>query len=107
MIRGRDPCKILKGSKINLLQKLIAVATLLSVATFTHLYCCDWVTSPYTLDSTENGAGKLTLVRFSSNAGILGRSKESVSFDAIYGVALPLLMVGGAGYLAVATRRSE
>jgi hypothetical protein len=96
-----------KGSKMSFLQRVIAVATLLCVATFLHLFCCDWVSRPTSLDDTANGGGALTIVRFSSHAGIVGRSKESVSFDAICGVALPLLMVGAAGYLAVGARQSK
>lgn len=92
---------------MNGLQRTILVATLLGVAAFLHFFFCNWVFSPFTLDSTVNGGGILTIVRFGSNSGILARSQSSVSVDAIAGFAVPLLMVGGALYVAAGGRRSD
>jgi hypothetical protein len=78
-------------------QKIIAATTLLALSLFMHLFYCNWlVANPSTLDSTVNGGGNRTIVRFGSNSGILGRSRETVSMDALLGVAIPGLMVGAA-----------
>ncbi|QEG37129.1 hypothetical protein [Bythopirellula goksoeyrii] len=92
---------------MNVIQKIIGVTTLVCVAAFMHFFFCDWVSSPEALDSTVNGGGALTIVPFGSNSGILGRSVESVSLDAICGIAVPLLLVGSALYLAAGTRQGD
>jgi hypothetical protein len=91
---------------MNGLQRTIVVATLLGVATFLHFFLCDWVSSPLRLDSFETNVTR-TIVPLGPYAGIHARSSNSVTFDAIAGVAVPLLMVGGALYVAAGGRRSD
>lgn len=87
-------------------QKMIAVSTLVAVALFLHLFYCNWLLAhPYTLSSTVNGGGELTIVKFGSNSGILGRSRESVTVDALLGVAIPGLMLGAAFCLLAAPKK--
>ncbi len=92
---------------MNISQKIIGVTTLVCVAAFMHFFFCDWVSRPETLDSTVNGGGARTIVPFSSNSGILGRSVKTNSLDAICGITVPLLLAGGALYLAAGTRQCD
>ncbi|MES2790137.1 MAG: hypothetical protein V4719_10980 [Planctomycetota bacterium] len=88
-------------------QKIIAVSTLLAISLFMHLFYCNWrVANSLTLDSTVNGGGELTIVKFGSNSGILGRSRETVSIDALLGVAIPGLMIGTAFYVFAAPQKA-
>lgn len=92
---------------MNAAQKIVAGSTLLTISLFMHLFYCNWlIANPVTLDSTVNGGGALTIVKFGSNSGILGRSQETVSTDALLGVAIPGLMIGTAFYILAATKKS-
>jgi hypothetical protein len=92
---------------MNGLQRTITVATLLGVAVFLHLFFCNWVIRTSNSSPPDYSGGVLKIVSFGPYSGILGRSPSSVSFDAIAGVAVPLLMVGGALYVAAGGRRSD
>jgi hypothetical protein len=90
---------------MNGLQRTILVVTLLGVAAFLHFFLCDWVIRSIRMDpSATSSARARTIVPFSSDTGILARSPSSVT---IAGVAVPLLMVGGALYVAAGGRRSD
>lgn len=91
---------------MNAAQKIIAGSTLLGISLFMHLFYCNWlVANPSTLDSTVNGGGERTIVQFGSNSGILSRSRETVSSDALLGIAIPGLMIGAAFYIFSALGR--
>lgn len=93
---------------MNGLQRTILVVTLLGVAAFLHFFLCDWVIRSIRMDpSATSSARARTIVPFSSDTGILARSPSSVTIDAIAGVAVPLLMAGGALYVAAGGRRSD
>ncbi len=87
-------------------QKIIAAITLGGVSLFLHMFHCNWlIASSHTLTSTDNGGGHMTIVEFASNSGILGRSRETVSQDAVFGVAVPLLLIGTACFIVAAPRK--
>ncbi|TWT86139.1 hypothetical protein Mal64_38790 [Pseudobythopirellula maris] len=94
---------------MNNAQRLIAVVTLLTAGVFLHFFFCEWkINSGLTLDSSVNGYGKRTIVSLGSNTGVVFRphrpSPEPV--DAICGVAVPLMLTGGALFLAAGGRRA-
>lgn len=85
---------------MNNTQKIIAASTLVVVSLFLHMFHCDWlIDSSQTLSSTVNGGDAMTIMKFGSNSGILSRSRASVSYDALLGVAVPGLMIGTACYI--------
>ena len=87
-------------------QKIIAAITLGVVSLFLHLFHCNWLNaSSQTLSSTVNGGGEMTIVKFASNSGILSRSRETVSNDALFGVAVPVLLIGAACYILAAPKK--
>ena len=90
---------------MNRLQRIIAVATLLGVATFLHFFFCDWVIRPSTSPPVFGSDGR-AIVTFSPTSGIRGRS-NSAPLDAVAGVAAPLLMTGGALFIIAGRRGSD
>jgi hypothetical protein len=73
-------------------QKFIAAITLLAVALFLHSLLCDWYgPSGIQYDSFES---RSIMVRIGSAFVITAISYETLAFDGVVGIAVPMLLVG-------------
>lgn len=75
------------------LQRWVAVGTLTLTAVFLHRVLCEWVSEEVYKHSAYN---REDLVPISEERGIVARSRETYGFDAVFGIAVPMILLGGA-----------
>jgi hypothetical protein len=86
-------------------QKFIAAITLLAVALFLHSLLCDWYgPSGIQYDSFES---RSIMVRIGSAFVITAISYETLAFDGVVGIAVPMLLVGASLFVLVSPSRSR
>lgn len=87
------------------IQKTVAIATLVSLAIFLHITFCEWETGAYHRHIWPERAGSSGLLPIGPFAGIYVRSLNTFTVDAVLGVAVPIALVGWAGFVLAAPAR--
>ena len=90
---------------MTILQKLVAVCTLMLIALFLHMFLCDWDSGiMFTGNDNLIGSRARVIIAFGANSGIVGRSRDSIMLDGLLGIVLPILLVGSALFITVTPR---
>jgi len=87
-------------------QNTIVIITLLLVAAilFT-LFCNVSIGHDYYGVGDFRGNRHLAIVPMGNSCGIVARSRESFIIDGVFGIAVPIALIGAAAFVSVSPRR--